>query len=99
MINQMLAPWRSSLSLTTAALETMLAAQKNMLGASASMNMARMDENRMREMFHSAADANLRRWEKVAENLSNVPDVYHQMSRVPGSMLTDFFDKAQRAKK
>ncbi|MGH1421404.1 MAG: hypothetical protein ACRBEQ_06270 [Hyphomonas sp.] len=96
MIDQMLAPWRSSLSLTAAALETMLVAQKNMLGAGGMMS---MDENRMREMFHSAADANLRRWGEVAENLSNVPDVYHQMSRVPGSVLTDFFDKAQRAAK
>lgn len=99
MFDMMFSPWRSSLTMTTAALEAMLTAQKKMLGAGNFTNMASMDETRMREMFHSAAGANLSRWEKVAENLSNVPDVYHDMTRLPGSMLTDFFDKAQRAAK
>lgn len=97
MIEQMLAPWRSSLSLTAATLETMLEAQKNMLGTTNLMGLPAMDENQMREVFHTAANAHLRRWEEIAENLSNVPDVYHHMARVPGSMLTDFFDKAQRS--
>lgn len=96
MIDMMLAPWRSSLSMTAAALETMLVAQKNMLGVGGFLDKEGLTEDRMRDMFHTSADANMRRWEEINESLKNIPDVYHEMSRVPGTVLTDLFDAARR---
>ncbi|WP_035617360.1 hypothetical protein [Hyphomonas johnsonii] len=96
MMELWLAPWRASLALTTSALEMMLKAQKNMIGSAGLASMQPMDEARMREAFHSAAGANLRRWGKTADALQTLPEWYRDLSRVPGTVLTDWFDAARR---
>ena len=96
MTNFWLSQWRASLALTAAALETSLAAQKTFADFAQSGRIGKFDENRMRDAFHSAADQNLRRWEDAAGALQNLPEWYRDLTRVPGGMMTDMFDKARR---
>ena len=99
MFDLWMAPWKASLALTTASLDSMLTLQKSLLRFS-SINMAdgfdSDDETYMREAFQLAADANIRRWSDTAGMLQAMPDWYHTMSAKPGTVLTDMFDKARR---
>jgi hypothetical protein len=96
MMDLWLAPWRASLALTASTLEMMLTAQKSLAGVQGVPEFQPMDEARMREAFHSAADANLRRWGDTADAINNLPDWYRDLSRVPGGVMTDWFDAARR---
>ena len=96
MMDLWLAPWRASLSLTATTLEMMLTAQKSIAGARAVPDFQPMDEIKMREAFHKAADSNLRRWGDTADAINKLPDWYRDLSRVPGGVMTDWFDKARR---
>lgn len=95
-----LAPWRTSLALTSASLDTMLSMQKSMMSLS-SITLAdgfdSADENYMRQAFQMTADANVRRWADTAGVLQAMPDWYHQVANGPGAALTDMFDKARRS--
>lgn len=99
MFDLWMAPWKASLALTTASLDSMLTLQKSMMRFS-SINLSdgftQTDETYMREAFQLAADANIRRWSDTAGMLQAMPDWYHTMNNTPGSMLTDMFDKARR---
>lgn len=94
-----IAPWRASLAMTSASLDTMLAVQKSMMSF-ASIDLSNgfdgTDETYLREAFQLAADANVRRWSDMAGMLQAMPDWYQQMATTPGTMLTDMFDKARR---
>ena len=96
MLDLWLTPWRATLSMTAAALETMIAAQKGMSMLNPSGMMEPLTENKLRDAFHIAADVNLRRWEDTAGALQNLPTWYHDMNAMPGNMLTDWFDAARR---
>jgi predicted PolB exonuclease-like 3'-5' exonuclease len=96
MMDLWLAPWRASLSLTASTLEMMLTAQKSFASAQGVPDFQPMDEIKMREAFHTAADANLRRWGDTADAINNLPEWYRDLSRVPGGVMTDWFDKARR---
>ena len=98
MMDLWLAPWRASLSLTSSMLEMMLKAQKGITSAQGMTSFQLMDEARMREVFHQAADANLRRWGDTADAVNKLPDWYRDLSRVPGGVMTDWFDAARRVK-
>ena len=99
MMNLLMAPWRASLAMTAQSLETMLTLQKSMLsGVESGGPMSFPDENKLRAAFHKSAGDNLRRWEDVAEQLQDLPDWMHSFTRVPGPILTDFFDAARRRK-
>lgn len=98
MMDLWLAPWRASLSLTASMLEMMLKAQKGIASAQSMTSFQPMDEARMREAFHEAADANLRRWGDTADAVNKLPDWYRDLSRVPGGVMTDWFDAAHRVK-
>lgn len=99
MFDLWLAPWRASLALTSASLDTMLTLQKSMMSFS-SITLAdgfdSTDENYMRQAFQLTADANVRRWADAAGVLQAMPDWYHQAASGPGAALTDMFDKARR---
>lgn len=95
-----LAPWRASLALTSASLDTMLTMQKSMMSLSAITlddGFDGADENLMRQAFQLTADANVRRWADTAGVLQAMPDWYHQVANGPGAALTDMFDKARRS--
>ncbi|MFN4025594.1 MAG: hypothetical protein ACK4MQ_12250 [Hyphomonas sp.] len=100
MLDFWLAPWRASLALTSASLDTVLAMQKSMMSFS-SITLADgfdgTDENYMRQAFQLAADANVRRWADAAGVLQAMPDWYHEAVSAPGGALTDMFDKARRS--
>lgn len=99
MLDYWLAPWRASLALTSASLDTMLAVQKSMMSLSSitlSDGFDDADENYMRQAFQLTADANVRRWADTAGVLQAMPDWYHQVANGPGALLTDMFDKARR---
>lgn len=99
MFDLWLAPWRASLAMTSASLDTMLTFQKSMMSFSAitlSDGFDGTDENYMREAFQLAADANVRRWADTANVLQAMPDWYHQVANGPGAALTDMFDTARR---
>lgn len=55
------------------------------------------DEEVMREHFHKLADANLGAWEQAADMLKALPAWANWPVRVPGSVMTDMFDRARRA--
>jgi len=55
------------------------------------------DEEAMREGFHQMADANLRAWEQAADMLKALPSWANWPVRVPGSVMTDVFDRMRRA--
>lgn len=100
MFDLWLAPWRASLAMTSASLDTLLSFQKSMMSLS-SITLAdgfdATDENYMREAFQLAADANVRRWADTAGVLQAMPDWYRDVTNGPGSALTDMFDSARRA--
>ncbi|MEO1015537.1 MAG: hypothetical protein AAFX08_10160 [Pseudomonadota bacterium] len=50
-------------------------------------------EEQMREAFHYAADLNLRGWEHAANMIAALPDWSHKAYKMPGSVLTDWFDQ------
>ncbi len=54
------------------------------------------DEDLMRDSFHALADANLRSWGYAADMLKALPSWTSWPSRVPGTMMTDFFDQIRR---
>jgi len=98
MMDLWLAPWRASLSLSASMLELMLKAQKSIASGQGMASFQPMDEARMREAFHEAAGANLRRWGDTADAVNKLPDWYRDLSRVPGGVMTDWFDAARRVK-
>ena len=91
-----LAPWRATLAATATALETALVMQKSMAGLTGMGGIEAMDENRLRDAFHAAADVNLRRWGDTAEMLQNLPGWYRDLGRMPGDLMTDWFDARNR---
>lgn len=102
MINMLAAPWRASLTMTATTLEAVLTMQKAMLGQvgdhpTGSLPMFNPpNETEIREAFHKAAGDNLRRWEDLADVLQSLPSWTHEMNRLPGTILTDWFDAARR---
>lgn len=56
-----------------------------------------MSEDRMREMFHQMAGANLRGWEQAANMLQATPEWMRWPHKAPGSMMTEWFDQLNRA--
>lgn len=55
------------------------------------------DETMMRQAFHRMADANLRGWEIAATMLRGLPSWASLPARMPGTVLTDWFDQVRRA--
>ena len=96
MLELWLTPWRATLSITAATLETMIATQKSMAIFAPMGTFEPVTENKLRDAFHIAADVNLRRWEDTAGALQNLPDWYHEAHRTPGNLMTDWFDAARR---
>ncbi|MFN7054385.1 hypothetical protein [Hyphomonas sp.] len=99
MFDLWISPWKASLALTAASLDTMLTMQKSMMSF-ASIDLSNgfdgADENYLREAFQLTADANIRRWADAAGMIQAMPDWYHHMANRPGAMLTDLFDQARR---
>lgn len=91
-----LTPWRASLTLAAATLETALVVQKSLAGLVGIGAFDEADENRLRDAFHAAADVNLRRWGDTAEMLQNLPGWYRDLGRMPGDLMTDWFDAHHR---
>jgi len=56
-----------------------------------------IDEQVMRDTFHRLADRNLRGWEVAAELLKAMPNWMTATTKVPGTVLTDWFDQMRRA--
>ncbi len=54
-------------------------------------------EDVMRAAFHRMADRNLRGWEVAADMLKVMPDWVGASSKMPGTVLTDWFDQMRRA--
>lgn len=52
-----------------------------------------MNETRLREMFHAAADANLAAWARMADVVSAMPGWAKYATRAPGEFWTGVFDK------
>jgi len=96
MMEYWMAPWRATLSMTAAALETTLVMQKSLAGLTGIGGFETMDENRLRDAFHAAADVNLRRWGDTAEMLQSLPAWYRDLGRMPGDLMTDWFDAHHR---
>lgn len=55
-----------------------------------------LDEEMMRDGFHRLADANLRGWSFAADLLQAMPSWTMWPMRVPGSVMTDWFDQVRR---
>jgi len=55
------------------------------------------DEDTTREGFQKLADSNLRGWEYAADYLKALPAWANWPVKVPGSMMTDVFDRMRRA--
>jgi hypothetical protein len=99
MMDLWLTSWRASLAMTTASLDTMLTFQKSLASLSSiTLNDGwdSKDENFLREAFQRAADSNVRRWSDVADVVQGLPSWMQTMHALPGTTLTDLFDKAQR---
>ncbi len=91
--------WRASLAMTAASLDTMLTMQKSMMDFSSitlSDGFDGKDENLMRDAFQRTADANVRRWSDAADMIQGLPSWMQTMHAMPGTTLTDMFDKARR---
>ncbi|MEE2920974.1 MAG: hypothetical protein VYC38_04355 [Pseudomonadota bacterium] len=96
MLDFWLTPWRASLTMTAATLETLIAAQKS-VSILAPMGVASpMTEDKLRDAFQIAADVNLRRWEDTAGALQRLPNWLHEMHAMPGNVVTDWFDATRR---
>ncbi|MEZ5947194.1 MAG: hypothetical protein R3C04_10160 [Hyphomonas sp.] len=91
-----MAPWRTALTITAATLETTLVMQKSMMGVAGFGGTEPLNENRLRDAFHAAADVNLRRWGDTAEMIQSLPSWMHDFTSMPGDVLTDWFDAARR---
>ncbi len=101
MMDLWLNSWRTYTAMTAASLDTLLTMQKSMMNLSSitlSDGFDGKDENYMREAFQRAADANVRRWSDTADMLKGMPSWMQTMNRMPGTTLTDMFDKAKRAR-
>lgn len=61
--------------------------------------MPELNENKMREAFHQMANTNLRGWEQAANLWQATPEWMRWPHTEPGSMLTEWFDRANRATK
>ena len=99
MIDFWLTPWRASLAMTAASLDTCVAFQKSLMHFSAitpADGFDARDQDHMREAFQMAADANVRRWADMAGLLQGLPDWYQDLSNAPGTALTDMFDRMRR---
>ena len=92
-----LTPWRASVAIAAATLETTLVVQKSLAGLVGIGGFEPMSENRLRDAFHAAADVNLRRWGDTAELLQNLPAWYRDLGRLPGDVMTDWFDAHHRS--
>lgn len=91
--------WRASLAMTAASLDTLLAMQKGLMDFSSitlSDGFDGTDENLMRDAFQRAADANVRRWSDAADMIQGLPGWMQTINSMPGTTLTDIFDKARR---
>lgn len=101
MMDLWLNSWRTYTAMTAASLDTLLTMQKSMMNLSSitlSDGFDGKDENYMREAFQRAADANVRRWSDTADMLKGMPSWMQTMNRMPGTTLTDMFDKAKRGR-
>lgn len=101
MMDLWLNSWRTYSAMTAASLDSLLTMQKSMMSLSSitlSDGFDRTDENYMREAFQRAADANVRRWSDTADMLKGLPSWVQTMNSMPGTTLTDMFDKAQRSR-
>jgi len=101
MMDLWLNSWRTYTAVTAASLDTLLTMQKSMMSLSSktlSDGFDAKDENYMREAFQRAADTNVRRWSDTAEMLKGMPGWMQTMNRMPGTTLTDMFDKAKRGR-
>ena len=93
--------WRNYTTITAASLQALLNMQKGVMSFSQitlSDGFDDKDGNFMREAFHRAADANVRRWADTADLLKGMPSWVQTMHTLPSSTLTDLFDKAQRTR-
>ncbi|MEQ9504636.1 MAG: hypothetical protein RLO80_00095 [Hyphomonas sp.] len=93
--------WRAYTAMTAASLDQLLTMQKSMMSLSSitlSDGFDGTDENYMREAFQRSADANVRRWSDAAEMIQGLPGWVQTMNSMPGTTLTDMFDKAHRAR-
>ncbi|MCI4646350.1 MAG: hypothetical protein MRY64_16335 [Hyphomonadaceae bacterium] len=54
------------------------------------------NEDMLRDAFHGLADANLRAWGYAADTLKALPSWTSWPVKVPGSVMTDFFDQVRR---
>lgn len=100
MMDIWLTTWRASMAMTTASLDTLLTFQKSMLSLSSITlddGWDSKDDNFLREAFQRAADSNVRRWSDAADVIQGLPSWMQQMHSMPGTTLTDIFDKANRA--
>jgi hypothetical protein len=96
-----LTSWRAYTAMTAASLDSMLTMQKSLTSLSSitlSDGFDGADANYMREAFQRAADANVRRWSDTADMLKGMPSWMQTMYSMPGTTLTDMFDKAQRGR-
>ncbi len=101
MLELWLNSWRAYTTMTAASLDTFLTMQKSLMNLSSitlSDGFDDTDENHMREAFQRAADANVRRWSDTADMLKGMPGWVQTMNAMPGTALTNLFDKAQRGR-
>jgi hypothetical protein len=98
MLDLWLTPWRASLSMTAATLETVIATQKHISVMVPKGTPTGSTEDKLRDAFQIAADVNLRRWEDTAGALQNLPNWLHDLHAMPGNMFTDWFDAARRGR-
>ncbi|MBK8197259.1 MAG: hypothetical protein IPK75_02725 [Acidobacteria bacterium] len=99
MMDFWLSSWRAYTTITAASLDNLLTMQKGMMSLSSitlSDGFDGSDENYMREAFQRAADANVRRWSDTADILQGLPSWVQTMHAMPGTTLTNLFDKARR---
>lgn len=100
-MKMMLAAWRMNLDYQAQMLQllnNLQSAQSQNLNSDEKMRLPIdfMDENRMREMFHTLADNHLKQWEEISEIYQTLPAWMRQIHGKPGSYMTDFFDKFQQ---
>ena len=104
MQNMWNAQWRAYLAITSSMLETWLAIQKATINhtqgtlPSGLPTFGMPDETQIRDSFHKAAADNLQRWEDMSDILQSFPDWYKNLSKAPGTFLTDWFDTARRGR-
>ena len=100
MIDLWMTSWRAYTAISAASLDSLLTMQKSLMNLSSitlSDGWDSQDENYMREAFQRAADANVRRWSDLADIMKGLPGWMQTMNAMPGTTLTDMFDKARRS--